>query len=117
MLRKKARQSEQESLFTPGAAHGPEPAASTGDGQLGDYISAFSGIMGARSIIDGALAALPLVLRLLPDEKVKKLLGRAAREFGGGYLKWKAVELGYRFLRRYIVSLRHEHKAEKQKQH
>jgi hypothetical protein len=123
MLRRQAKQADQEDLFAfdfagkkKAAGKADEPQADSGN-NITDYITAFSGIMGARSVIDGAMAAAPLLLRFLPNAKVKKVLGNVAKEFAGGYLKWKAIEIGFRFAKRYINARRQKHREEKQKQH
>jgi hypothetical protein len=123
MLRRQAKQADQEELFSFGPGHRKSNAADkkeefhSGTGNnVSDYIAAFSDIMGARSVVDGAMAAAPLLMRLLPDAKVKKVLGRVVKEFAGGYLKWKAIEVGFRLAKRYINS-RRQHRKETQKQH
>lgn len=115
MLRKKTKEAAQDDLFSFEQPGNKKNNAQQDEGNnLADYIAAFSGIMSSRSVVDGALAALPLILRLLPDAKVKKVLGNVAKEFAGGYLKWKGIELGYRFIKRYIVSRKKKHEEEKQ---
>ncbi|MBS1779538.1 MAG: hypothetical protein JST70_09465 [Bacteroidetes bacterium] len=61
----------------------------------------------------GTIGSLAMPLLSMAGKKIsKKYLLRFAKEFIGGYAKWKAVEIGYKAARSYIKS-RKRKKAEK----
>lgn len=128
ILRKQLQQIEQEDFFSFGSGNtkqkrskqkaGAETVKDTTAGKaegndMADYISAFSGIVNSGSFSQGLFAALPLAIRLVPGQKVKKVLGVAAKEFLGGYVKWKAIEIGYKLTKKLIVSRRQKKQAQK----
>jgi hypothetical protein len=80
---------------------------------------------GISSILEGLLPGAGPFLKVLEDilpessalgdslrKKSAKLAGNAAKELIGGYLKWKAVELGFRGVR-YLFRKRKQGKAGK----
>jgi hypothetical protein len=98
------RQTTKENLLPIDAG---VPGSGTGPG--GGLMAALGGLMGARTLFDGALAAgLPL-LRYMPMRTQKNVLRTVAREFIGGYLRWKMIQMGYRGLKMIIHARRHPH--------
>jgi hypothetical protein len=68
-------------------------------GILGTLISA----MGSRSWLNIALAIAPPVFSLISKRSKKKnFLESAAKDVLGGYLKWKGINLAYRWIRRAV---------------
>ncbi|PZF72375.1 hypothetical protein [Taibaiella soli] len=76
-----------------------------------DYIALASDLLtsgfGVNTLID---VGLPLFTKFSPQ--IKKGAFKVSKEVLGGYVKWKAVELGYRFVR----SMLSKHKAKNAKQ-
>ena len=97
------RQTSKENLL-------PIDAAATASVPGGSgLMAALGGLLGARTLFDGALAAgLPL-LRYMPMRTQKNVLRTIAREFIGGYLRWKMLQMGYRGLRMLLNARRHPH--------
>ncbi len=77
-----------------------------------DLLGAFMEMISSPSAA-GTVGSLAMPLLSMAGKKIsKKYLLRFAKEFIGGYAKWKAVEIGYKAARSYIKS-RKRKKAEK----
>jgi len=77
-----------------------EPAKKNEGNLLGD-------ILGSGTVIDIALKLLPMLtgksgVNKTTEKKGPNLLVKGLIEFGGGYLKWKAIELSYKGLKSLI---------------
>lgn len=70
-----------------------------------DYIALVTDLLssgfGVNTLID---IGLPLLSKFSPQ--IRKSLFKVSKEVLGGYAKWKAVELGYRFVRRMLAKKR-----------
>ena len=121
-LEKQCRQLEQDAVNEVTNIRLP------GLGAIAENARAKAGSGGLESllgnIIPGAAPVLKIVEDLIPGgsniaesirKKTTKLAGGAAKEIIGGYLKWKAVELGFRGIR-YFISTRKKKKAAKAKE-
>jgi hypothetical protein len=85
-----------------------------------DSTSGYAALL--NEVLPGAGSILKIVEDVLPEgngfadtlrRKSAKLAGDAAKEVIGGYLKWKAVELGFRGVR-YLLGRRKQCKTRKQ---
>lgn len=81
-----------------------ETAANPGSGQdrrPPDYVSIIIDIL-SNDLISGALLKMGLPVIKKAGKFAGNNLFAVGKELFGGYLKWKALELGYRWARRYL---------------
>lgn len=101
VLKYAEKQTSLDELFSLDGLLGNKKASSKKDKRSSDGPGLGSKLDIARMVLDAALAlGLPRGLRRAEKQKAaaenpkKSMLATAAKEFAGGYLKWKAISLG-----------------------
>ena len=67
-----------------------------------------TGLLTSRTVLGGVLAAGAPLLRFLPAKLQRKILSAFVREFFGGYIRWKGLSLGFRYLRHLLRKRHHD---------
>ncbi|MBA3828788.1 MAG: hypothetical protein H0X33_07615 [Taibaiella sp.] len=111
MLKRAAKKNTLEDIFSFGKSDDKEEEKGTAN-ESGPLKIALS-LIGAESRIGAILKFAPSIIRLFGNSKREtysrpkqsgNLLFKVAFEVLGGYLKWKAVEFGYKGIRNYFRS-------------
>jgi hypothetical protein len=75
-------------------------------------IGTLASVISSPSVADMLTSASKPVLEFATDKVGKGVLKSAAKEIIGGYLRWKAIELGYKGVK-HLVKVRAEKRKEK----
>lgn len=84
----------QEKAIKKAAIHSDVRNSDTNEEILPDFIQAGFDIISSKGLVDKLFAIALPALSLAGKKLEKDLLKSFAKEFLGGYAKWKAVELG-----------------------
>lgn len=128
LLKEQREQMDLEHLFTNGgmnAEAGKDEGMGAGSGLLGMALS----LLGSESLFGAAIKHLPSIFSLFSKKKTKQqayknsktvaeenekhpsLIMKVVKEVGLGYLKWKAIELGFKGIKKIINSRKQKNEA------
>ena len=127
LLKEQREQTDLHHLFTSdgmGAEAGEDEGVGAGGGLLGMALS----LLGSESLFGAAIKHLPSIFSLFSkketkqqankkskaateDEKHTSLVMKVVKEVGLGYLKWKAIELGFKGVKKLVNFRKQKHEA------
>jgi hypothetical protein len=81
---------------------GTHPAEESKTDSGSNILSMLTGLLAPGIISEMVLKTVFSVISSAGKKAKKKTVNPLLKEFAGGYLKWKMLELGYRWLRRYL---------------
>ncbi|MBS1688120.1 MAG: hypothetical protein JSS96_05310 [Bacteroidetes bacterium] len=121
LLKLERKNTDLKDLFS---ADGEPSSAGEKESGTGGLLGMALSLMGSESLLGAAFKHAPSILGMFSKKKTKQeyvppvaeekgpsLLMKAVKEVGFGYLKWKAIELSFKGIKKLINSPKHKEEA------